>query len=287
MTAKKASEAGENPLVPNAKLKQMYTTMLEARVLEEAVAKKARGAKGSRRVASIRGQEAVRVSTAIELGPDDLVSDAAVSAGMGSILGGEAASLLKDFSKAKATKSGSGRLLRPIDDGVQRLRLAAGAALALKAQGRQGVVVAYARREEAGENAWKNVLSAASRLELPIIFVVLPGTGSMKKGDELAVVSEIAHEAGVPGMPVDACDAVALYRATQESLGRTRAGDGPVLIECVRWRIKGKRGVSDDPLIHLEEFLRAQKIATSAWLENASRAARRRLAAKKRASRKT
>jgi TPP-dependent pyruvate/acetoin dehydrogenase alpha subunit len=148
-------------------------------------------------------------------------------------------------------------------------------------------VVAYARKDEVGKNAWKNVLSGASGLELPIIFVVLPGTGSVKKGDELAVVSEIAQEAGVPGMPVDACDAVALYRATQESLGRTRAGDGPVLIECVRWRIKGQRGVSEDPILHLEEFLRAKKIAAPAWLEGASRAARRRLAAKKGASRKS
>jgi len=78
--AKGAGEAGENPLVPNEKLRQMYTTMLEARMLEDAVTKKARGKKG--RVASIRRQEAVRVSTAIELGSEDLVSDVAASAGM-------------------------------------------------------------------------------------------------------------------------------------------------------------------------------------------------------------
>lgn len=278
--AKGTGEAGENPLVPNAKLRQVYTAMLEARMLEEAVTKKARGAKGVRRIASIRGQEAVRVSTAIELGPDDLVSDSRASAGMELILGGEATSLLKTFSKTSPAIGGN-RFLRPIDDGAERLRLAAGAALALKAQGRRGILVVYARREEASKSAWMDTLSAAAKLELPMIFVVLPGTGASKKGGETAVMSGLAHVAGMPGMPVDACDAVALYRVTQESLGRTRGGDGPVLVECVRWGIEGKRGVSDDPLLHLQEFLTERRIVNPEWIENAGRAARKRLFAKK------
>ena len=278
--AKGASKAGENPLVPNAKLKQMYTAMLEARMLEEAVTKKARGAKRVRKIASIRGQEAVRVSTAIELGPDDLVSDARVSVGMELILGGEATSLLKTFSKTSPTTGGN-RFLRPIDDSAEQLRLAAGAALALKAQGRRGIIVVYAGREEASKSAWTDTLSTAAKLELPMIFVVLPGTGAAKKGGEAAVMSGLAHAAGMPGMPVDACDAVALYRVTQESLGRTRGGDGPVLVECVRWGIEGKRGVSDDPILHLQEVLTERRIVTPEWFENAGRAARKRLFAKK------
>src|SRR6516164_4808342 len=100
--AKGAGEASENPLVPNAKLRQMYTAMLEARTLDEAVAKKTRRSKGARQAASIQGEEAVRVSTTIELGPDDLVSDFSLSAGMGLILGGDPGSLLKRFSKPAA-----------------------------------------------------------------------------------------------------------------------------------------------------------------------------------------
>src|SRR6185369_5406368 len=49
--AKGAGDAGENPLVPNAKLKQMYTAMLEARMLEEAVKKKAHRTARTRRIA--------------------------------------------------------------------------------------------------------------------------------------------------------------------------------------------------------------------------------------------
>ena len=74
MTAKSAGEAGENPLVPNAKLRQMYSKMLEARMLEEAVVKRVAKKGKKKRTAVIRGQEAVRVSTTIDLTQDDLVS---------------------------------------------------------------------------------------------------------------------------------------------------------------------------------------------------------------------
>ena len=280
--AKGAGEAGENPLVPNAKLRQMYTAMLEARMLEDAVTKKA---KGRGRIASIRGQEAVRVSTAIELGVEDLVSDVATSAGMGVILGGEPASLLNRFSKAKTEKASEGagdRLLPVTKDAEERLRVAVGAAAALKSQRRGGVVVAYARAREISNVGWRSVLGPAAKLELPVIFVVLPRTRGAKKGGSLAAA---CHAAGVPGMSVDACDAVALYRVTQESLGRTRACDGPVLIECAAWHVEGKRTAPDDPLEHLRAFLLERKICTPAWFDRAGNEARKRLLSKRAASR--
>jgi TPP-dependent pyruvate/acetoin dehydrogenase alpha subunit len=277
--AKGAGEAGENPLVPNAKLRQMYTTILEARMLEDAVAKKARG-----RIASIRGQEAVRVSTAIELGPEDLVSDVAASAGMGLILGGEPASLLKRFSSAKIEKASVGERLLPVmPDAEERLHVAVGAAAALKAQKRGGVVVAYSPAGEIGNVGWRRVLEPAAKLELPVIFVVLPPTRRTKSGGSVLAA---CHVAGVPGMSVDVCDAVALYRVTQESLGRTRACDGPVLIECVAWHVEGKRTAPDDPLEHLKAFLLERKICAPAWFERTHDAARRRLLRKRAASKK-
>ncbi len=278
-------EAGENPLVPNAKLRQMYTTMLEARTLEEALAKRL-AVKGNRRRATIRGQEAVRASTAIDLGADDLVSDGAATGGMGVILGGDAGSLLRGLSRAKEKsekalrRAGVTRLLRSIEDAEERLRLAVGAALALKTQGRSGVVVAYAGRGEVSPAAWSRILGAAAKFDLPVIFVVLPRAGAAKKGDETAELCGVASKAGVPGMPVDACDAVALYRVMQESLGRTRGGDGPVLVESVVWRPQGKRGGADDPLEHLRESLLQRRICTPAWFDNARKAASGKLRAK-------
>ena len=93
------TEMYENPLVPNAKLRQMYVAMAEARVLDEYVARLQKRAKGNKRrrrldsrLDSIRGQEACRVSTAMDLGPGDLVSDSQVGVVMDLIAGARSAS---------------------------------------------------------------------------------------------------------------------------------------------------------------------------------------------------
>jgi acetoin:2,6-dichlorophenolindophenol oxidoreductase subunit alpha len=81
---------------------------------------------------------------------------------------------------------------------------------------------------------------------------------------------------------VDAGDAVALYRAAQESLGRTRGGDGPVLLECVEFPVKGRSGnLPVDALVQMKKFLLGRKVCTEAWLKGAGDGLRRRIAADK------
>jgi TPP-dependent pyruvate/acetoin dehydrogenase alpha subunit len=281
MTVK--GEVGENPLVPNAKLRVLYETMLKARRLEEAVAKSAKGPR--RKSASIRGEEAVRASSVLQLGADDLVSDGAPTPGMGLILGGEPAALLKEFSTSKAEAAKISRLLPAIDETEQRVEMALGSALALKAQQRQGVVTVFLPYGSLSDAAYRKVLKPAAKFELPVIFVVLP-RATASKGDGEAVISRVAGKSGVPGIPVDAADSVALYRVVQESLGRARSGDGPVLIECIRWKTSGAKASStaSDPINHLQSFLAGRKIATSAWFKKAESAASRQLFKKQRAS---
>ena len=172
--------------------------------------------------------------------------------------------------------SASGRLLPWIEDAEEQLRLAVGAALAFKTLKQGNLVVAYVRESEIAKGTWRSVLGRASKLELPVIFVVLPTKGV---GKETAGLSERASRWGVPGIPVDAGDAVALYRVAQESLGRTRSGDGPVLIECVEVRSRGKGGAPVDPVVQMKDFLLGRKVCTAAWLKSAGDRLRGRLAA--------
>jgi acetoin:2,6-dichlorophenolindophenol oxidoreductase subunit alpha len=264
--------------------------MAEARALDEHIArlqKRAKGNKGRRRLDSIRGQEACRVSTAMDLGPGDLVSDSQVGVVMDLIAGAKVSSLLKrlaELESGKLTKGiklggTSGRLLPWISDVGDRLRMAMGAALSFKALRRPNVVVAYVRHGEVGRGAWRTVLELAGSLELPVIFVVLPA-GREEKRDGVANLSAKTARWGVPGIPVDAGDAVALYRVAQESLGRTRGGDGPVLIECVAYPAEGGRnGAPGDPLVQMKKFLLGRKMCSKAWLERAGDGMRRRIAA--------
>jgi TPP-dependent pyruvate/acetoin dehydrogenase alpha subunit len=294
----------ENPLVPNAKLRQMYLAMAEARVLDERVAglkkgvTRLKGPKGSKirgRLDSIRGEEACRVSTAIDLRPGDLVSDSQAGVVMDLLAGAKVGSLLKRVAELRSGKESrkeirkkingakadgaSGRLLPWIDDVGERLRMAMGAALSFKTLGQANVVVAYVRHGEVGKAVWRKVLELAGKLELPVIFVVLPA-GRGEKRDRVANLSANTARWGVPGIPVDAGDAVALYRVAQESLGRTRGGDGPVLIECMAYpRGSSRAGSPDDPLVQMKKFLIGRKVCTKAWLERAGNGLRRRFAA--------
>lgn len=281
------SESGihENPLVPNATLRQMYAAMVEARVLDEHIAGLQKRVKARRKLGSIRGQEAIRVSTAIDLGPGDLVSDSQVGVVMDLLAGAEVDSLLKRAAalhsgkKAKDLKAGTSRRVLPwVDDAEDRLRMALGAALSFKTLGRPNVVVAYVHPDEIGKGVWKGLLGQAGKLELPVIFVILPAA----KGEKRSGVANLSGKTarwGVPGIPVDARDAVALYRVAQESLGRTRGGDGAVLIECMEFRAEGKAGVSADPLVQMKEFLLSRKVCTKAWLRGAGEALRRQIEA--------
>ena len=277
----------ENPLVPNAKLRQMYVAMAEMRALDERIPRLLKRAKGRRRMDSTRGHEACRVSTAIDLGPGDLVSDSQVGVVMDLLAGEKVDSLLervaalgleKRGKKVKKVATRSGRLLPWIDDAGERLRMAMGAALSFKTLKQANVVVAYVRHGEVAKGAWRKLLGLASKLELPVIFVILPAVKPEKKGG-IAVSAKTARW-GVPGIPVDASDAVALYRVAQESMGRTRGGDGPVLIECVEYQVKRKgRSAPVDPLAQMKDFLLSRKVCDEAWLKGAGDRLRSRLPA--------
>jgi TPP-dependent pyruvate/acetoin dehydrogenase alpha subunit len=282
------AEAGENPLVPNQRLREIYVAMVEARGLEDAVLKRRRGASRRNKPISIRGQEAVRASVTLQLEAHDLVSDVELSAGMSSILGGDAPALLKTYTAAKPQIIAPEKLLALIQGTEQRLQMALGAALALKAQKKQAVVIAYIRKDELSDTAYRCILKPAAANELPIIFVVLPRAGNPRLGDSVPHISRVAGKAGVPGIPVDACDSVALYRVAQESFGRTRGGDGPVLIECIRWKVSGAQAAasSADPIEHLAQFMAGRKISTPAWFKRVEITASKRLKGRKKASKK-
>ncbi len=274
------TEPQENPLVTNKKLRQMYLAMIEARILDGHIAKLKR--KTKTRINSTRGQEACRVSTAIELVAGDLVSDSQAGVVMDHILGAESSVVLKRLSdlisREKTVETAGTRQLPWIEDVEDRLRLALGAALAFKSHKQTNLVVAYVPRREASGGSWRKLLMLTAQLELPIILVVLPDETVSKKADPIGRISAKARSCGLPGIPVDASDAVALYRVAQESIGRIRSGGGSVVIECVSLPVQGK---VPDPVEQMKSFLLGKKACTSAWMAHAGDSFRERVSVKK------
>jgi TPP-dependent pyruvate/acetoin dehydrogenase alpha subunit len=273
----------ENPLVPNKKLRQIYTTMLEARLLDEHIVKLQRKAKARQRLYSTFGQEACRVATAIELNSGDLVSDIQVGATMDLLFGAKPARLLRHIAAvASGTRERSTlptqkdlatRQLSWVDDPVDRLMLALGAALTLKTLKQANIIVAYVHYAELPKRQWKQILALAAKLNLPIIFVIVPERDSADH--QASNICAKARSAGIPGIPVDVNDAVALYRVAQESMGRARAGDGPVLIECVARGDAG--GKTDDPILHMKKFMIGRRVCNEDWANHAADVFRKRL----------
>jgi len=261
--------------------------MVEARVLDEHIEGLERKIKGRRKLDSIRGQEACRISTAIELKSGDLISDAEVNVSMGLLFDAPLDSLLRYAASVFTTKKDAilfheqivaKRQLPWVEDVNERLKLALGAALGFKISSKRNIIVAYLHPAEMTKELWQQVLKLAATLNLPVILVVLPGRGPKKKTGVIDLCAR-ARSVGLPGIPVDASDAVALYRVAQESIGRTRAGDGPVLIECIVPRSPGQRNdETDDPIIHMKNFLIGREICTEAWIHQTARPLRSRLA---------
>ena len=223
----------ENPLLSHARMRGLYRGLVEVRALKLVP----------------RGLEACWVAGAIELGVGDLVFS----------VGGERAA---DYVRALGGRRGKGA---PKPRDVQRakaredkafagtayeaLLLAAGAAQALKAGDR----VALALIEgEGSAAAWARGFRVTDAGELPLIALALPGAGKVDW-------SAVGRRAGLPMVPVDAADAVGLYRVMQESLVRARADRRGVVIECV--------ASGADPVKVLGGQLVAKQIATQAWLD--------------------
>lgn len=275
----------ENPLLPNKKLRQIYLAMVEARALDDHITKLQGSIKRRRGLDSTRGQEACRISTAIDLASGDLISDSQAGVVMERLAGETMSFLLQradalcSGKKVKETKTAgvARRFLPWIKYPAERLTLALGAALSIKVSGRPNVVVAYVRSGSVSKRNWRRLLSLAAKLELPVIFVVLPSVRREKAAKNISL-SDWARRVGVPGVPVDAGDAMALYRVAQESLGRIRGGDGPVLIECLEFRSQG----ANDPLTKLRDLLIHRKVCTKSWLSGVDRDIRRGIEAAKR-----
>lgn len=231
----------------------MYSLMLGVRRMERTLAEAGQpDSKAARSAACL-------ASLAASLQKGDLLSEGG---------GGVSLALLRQTTALRLTK----RAMDPESaDGVvplptmavatERLLMAVGAAVAAKASRKGQVLVVLVDAGEITLPLWRQMLGFVARLELPLLFVVLPARGIAGQGR----LSAKATGWGVPGFPVDGADALALYRVVQESLGRLRTGGGPVLIECITWRVAGQRPA--DPLARLRELLLARGVSTLAMLE--------------------
>jgi pyruvate dehydrogenase E1 component alpha subunit len=155
---------------------------------------------------------------------------------------------------------------------------ACGAALAAKKLGKDWVAVAFFGEGAANQGSFHESLNLAALWKLPVLFVCEDNKYaiSVEKQTATAIESNADRAAayGMPGVRVDRNDAVDVYAAAGEAIGRARKGGGPTLVEVKTDRFLGhfqgdpetyrpkgevERLRSDDPIARLGAQLRGEK----------------------------
>ncbi len=266
-------------LISDAKLKQLYATMVQCRLLTERACRLRGQPRSAGLYAASIGQEAIATGCAIDLQPEDTIALGPQNAIAGLVKGVPLGDIVAQIYARPTAHSQSPNIIMPSPTHCTQLGLATSVALATKHKKKGNVVVAFSDKATTTLDCWHEALELAARKSLPIIFVVEdnPRTdpASLKASNEENDPPERARSYGFPIITVDANDVVAVYRVACESVERVRQGGAPVLLEGKPYRLSSqtKRRVANtaawrnerDPLTHMERYLKAKGLFTPSW----------------------
>lgn len=121
--------------------------------------------------------------------------------------------------------------------------IAAGAALAIKKQGRDQVVLCFFGDGAMQQGAFHEAVNFAAVFKLPVVFLCENNQYAMSMPVEkgLGNTDIVARAAayGIPGRSVDGNDVLAVYEAARQAVERARSGGGPTLLEARTYRMRG------------------------------------------------
>lgn len=123
------------------------------------------------------------------------------------------------------------------------LALAAGAAWAAQAQGRQDISVVFFGDGATGAGAFHETLNLAALWRLPVLFVC-ENNGyaeftSREEHSNVKHVSSFAAPYGIVTQTIDGNDLPTVFAAAGAAIESLRRGEGPYLLECMTFRMAG------------------------------------------------
>jgi pyruvate dehydrogenase E1 component alpha subunit len=121
--------------------------------------------------------------------------------------------------------------------------VAAGAALAMRYKGIDGVAFSYFGDGSTSRGDWHEGVNLAAVQKLPVVFICNNNQYAYSTPLELQMgCKHVADKGPAYGMPaeiVDGNDVFAVYEATRRAAAHARAGNGPYLLECKTFRMTG------------------------------------------------
>jgi TPP-dependent pyruvate/acetoin dehydrogenase alpha subunit len=241
------------PLSPE-ELVRAYETMGLIRAFEESI----RRLHGEGKLPGFMhvsiGQEAVPTGVSLRLRADDLITTTHRGHGDMIAKGAPVEGMIAEiYARAGGICRGKGGSMHVADASVGALGangivaagmpIAVGAALGIKRQRRDVVVVCYSGDGAIVNGASHEALNMASLWTLPVIFVRVNNqyAESTPTSDYLGVPDVVAFAAayGLPAEQVDGNDVEAVADAAERAVERARSGEGPTFLELVTYRKYG------------------------------------------------
>jgi pyruvate dehydrogenase E1 component alpha subunit len=251
-----SSSAGQpfskkNTAIPSEKLRQLYTTMLGLRMMQNGLLPP-----GRTKTYRARFNEACEVGCTMDLHLQDVIVP----------LPHQIASFTREapvlysgkHTDCVATRATSWNVLAH-ERSRARLNLVTGAAFAHASRRKDSVVVVFSEPDEIARS--KDALFFALDHRLPFIYVQLEHTQSNKNPGS----KHSRLDPNFTAIAVDRTDVVAVYRVASEAIDRARRGVGPTLIQCVDFRLPSPRRQRRDqhcadPILYMESYLRSKNL---------------------------
>lgn len=230
------------------------------------------------------GQEATSVATAFALEPGDLLAPLIRNLGSTLVRGVTPRDILTQYM-ARATSPSHGKdanlhfsvpqkgLYAPISMLGTLIPVVTGMLLAERLKGARTVGMTYIGDGGTSVGAFHEGLNFAAVQKLPLILVVeFNGWAYSTPYERQCAAGTLADKApgyGIPGEVVDGNDAFAVYDATKRAVDRARAGEGPTLLECKTYRMKGHAEHDAQAYVDPEELVEWAERDPVARLERA------------------
>ena len=134
--------------------------------------------------------------------------------------------------------------------------IAAGVGLALQQAGKRQVAMTFFGDGATNTGAFHEGINLAAIWKLPVVFVCENNLYAMSTRADQAIAAEsIADRAlayKMRAMAADGNDVVSVFLSAKEAIDNARKGEGPTLLECITYKLKG-HGVYDKAEYRPEE----------------------------------
>lgn len=239
-------------------LRRLHRDLVLPRVFEERMLILLRQGRLSKWFSGI-GQEAVAVGVASAVESDDWLLPMHRNLGVFTTRGVDLGQLCRQlFGRSGGFTQGRDRsfhfgtlehrIVGMISHLGAMLPVACGLALAEQMAGRDRVAVAFTGDGATSEGDVHEALNLAAVWKLPVVFVIENnGYGLSTPVDEQYACARLADRAvgyGMPGLRIDGNDVLAVRATVRAAVHRARRGEGPSLIECMTFRMRGHEEAS-------------------------------------------